>query len=510
MKLSCIHECNVLDVLSEARRSRSSSTSSYHGGTDEQEHDLEGTDEQERDLEGTMDPTLKAIVNAIADAGGKCLLVGGFVRDRLIGNKASKDIDIEVYGLSYEDLVRQLSLFGKPKTVGKSFGVVKLAVDGEDYDFSLPRRDSKVSEGHKGFTVATDQNLTPAEAALRRDFTMNSVAEDADGNLIDPFGGAKDIEDGILRATSEHFAEDPLRVLRGFQFAARFDMTVEEKTAAMCTQLKDEFQTLPKERVWTEFEKFCTKAAKPSAGITFLKDTKWLELFPNVATMHDSPQDSEWHPEGCVLTHTEHCMDAAVKIADREDVQGEDRTVLMLAVMCHDIGKPATLAKNESGRWTNKKHANVGVPIAKDFLESIGAHPRIIKRVLPLVSEHMALLDVRPEDISETQVRRLSRRLGDATISELVNVMEADASGRPPLPKGRPKGAQMILMIAKELEIQDSKPKPILMGRHLVSMGMSPGPNFSEILKAAYDAQLGGEFSDLNSALQWVKRAAGQ
>ena len=478
MRLSHVYERDVLDVLSEARES----------------------DPGEAYL------TLKAITDAITDAGGQCLLVGGAVRDRLIGNETSKDIDIEVYGLSYEDLVHQLSFFGTPKTVGRSFGVVKLAFDGEDYDFSLPRRDSKVSEGHKGFTVATDQNLTPKEAALRRDFTMNSVAEDAEGNLIDPFGGAEDIKNRILRATSEHFAEDPLRVLRGFQFAARFDMTVEENTAAMCAELKDEFHTLPKERIWAEFEKFCTKATKPSAGITFLKDTKWLELFPDVATMHDSPQDPEWHPEGCVLTHTEHCMDAAAKIADREDVQGEDRTVLMLAVICHDIGKPATSAKNEDGRWTNQKHDSVGVPIAESFLESIGAHPRIIKRVLPLVAEHMALLSIRPEEISETHVRRLSRRLGDATISELVNVMEADTSGRPPLPKGRSKRAQAILTIAKDLEIQDSKPKPILMGRHLVSTGMSPGPNFSEILKTAYDAQLGGEFSDLNSAFQWLER----
>jgi len=493
MRLSHIYKRNVLDVLSEARLYPSFS---YH----------EGVDRSKRDLEGS-DPTLKTIVDAIADAGGQCLLDGGYVRDRLIG-KASKDIDIEVYGLSYEDLVHQLSFFGRPKTVGKSFGVVKLTVDGEDYDFSLPRRDNKVSEGHKGFAVVADQNLTPKEAALRRDFTMNSVAEDADGNLIDPFGGAQDIKDGILRATSEHFAEDPLRVLRGFQFAARFDMTVEENTAAMCTELKDEFHTLPKERIWAEFEKFCTKATKPSAGITFLKDTKWLGLFPNLSAMHDNPQDPEWHPEGCVLTHIEHCMDAAAKIADREDIQGEDRTVLMLAVMTHDIGKPATLAKNEDGRWTNKKHATAGVPIAEDFLESIGAHSRIIKRVLPLVAEHMALLSIRPEEISETHVRRLSRRLGDATISELVNVMEADTSGRPPLPKGRSERAQAILTIAKELEIQDSKPKPILMGRHLVSIGMSPGPNFSEILKTAYDAQLSGEFSDLKSAYQWLERVS--
>ena len=491
MKLSCIHKRNVLSFLSEAdshpSHFRHTASGRGFGGS-----------------ERKMSITLKNVIGAIAEAGGRCLLVGGSVRDRLIGGVDSKDIDIEVYGLSYEDLVRQLSLFGDPKTVGKSFGVVKLAVGGEDYDFSLPRRDSKVSSGHKGFDVVTDQNLTPKEAALRRDFTINSVAEDADGNLIDPFGGAEDIKNKILRATSEHFAEDPLRVLRGFQFAARFDMTVEENTAAMCTQLKDEFHTLPKERVWAEFEKFCTKAAKPSAGIKFLKDTKWLELFPDVATMHDSPQDPEWHPEGCVLTHTEHCMDAAAKIADREDVQGEDRTVLMLAVMCHDIGKPVTSAKNEDGRWTNHKHDSAGVPIAEDFLESIGAHPRIIKRVLPLVAEHMALLSIRPEEISETHVRRLSRRLGDATISELVNVMEADSSGRPPLPKGRSERAQIILAIAENLKIQDSKPKPILKGRHLVTMGMSPGPNFGKILKAAYDAQLSGEFSDLNSAYQWL------
>lgn len=447
---------------------------------------------------------LDSIFAEISKAGGYGLRVGGCVRDKYLGID-SKDIDIEVYELSYDELVAVLSKFGQPKTVGR-FSVVKLTVDGLEYDFCLPRRDSKVAAGHKGFIISTFKSLSPQEAALRRDFTINSISEDANGVLIDPYNGIDDLNNRVLRATSGHFVDDPLRVLRGFQFAARFGMVAESRTVEMCKQLRHEFHALSIGRIWYEFEKFAMKATKPSLGIQFLVDVGWLECFPDLFAMLGSPQDPIWHPEGCVLTHTAHCLDAAVEIADREGVHGEDRVVLMMAVLCHDIGKPATLSKNDFGRYINHGHAEAGVPIAERFLKSIGAFPRIIERVLPLVRFHMVHTSLNEESITHQFVRRLSRNLGNVSIAELAMVMEADHSGRPPLPKGLNPLTQVILDRAVEVAVHDAMPKPILLGRHLINeFGLQPGVEFGVILKDAFEAQLRGDFNDLSGGLDYVK-----
>lgn len=450
---------------------------------------------------------MNQVLDALENAGGRPLTVGGYVRDQLLGID-NKDIDIEVYGLPYEQLVDILSKFGRVATVGRSFGVIKFWHDDQEYDISLPRRDSKVARGHQGFVVEADHDLTPAEAALRRDFTINSMAQTRDGELIDPFAGADDLQAKVLRATSPHFVEDPLRVLRGMQFAGRFDMRVESETADMCRKLKTEFDTLAVERIWTEFEKLCTKGRKPGVGIQFLIDTGWLDLFPELLAMKDSPQDPEWHPEGCVLTHTMHCMDAAIDIADRESVTGDDRLVLILAMLCHDIGKPVTLAKNDEGRYTNHAHAEKGVPIAESFLLSIGAYARIIDRVLPLVKYHMVHLSMASiEQVSPRFIRRLARNLGSATINELAMVMEADKSGRPPLSKGIDARTARMLEVAQELALEFEPPVPLIQGRDLIQhFGAKGGPAFKSVLDAAFEAQLNGEFETTDDGIVYIRR----
>ncbi|OED39349.1 hypothetical protein AB833_15555 [Chromatiales bacterium (ex Bugula neritina AB1)] len=449
---------------------------------------------------------MKKLLEAIQQAGGTPLKVGGCVRDNLLGID-NKDVDIEVYGLPYDQLVRVLEKFGRVATVGRSFGVIKLWHEGEEYDFSLPRRDSKTGRGHKGFVVEHDHSLSPREAAMRRDYTINSMAESTDGELIDPFNGADDLRAKILRATSPQFVEDPLRVLRGMQFAARFEMRVEAQTAEMCRTLAGEFDTLAIERIWTEFVKLCCKGQQPGLGIQFLIDTGWLELFPQLQDMHNSPQDPEWHPEGCVLTHTMHCMNAAVEVADREGIEGEDRLVLVLALLCHDIGKPVTLAKNEAGRYTNFGHAEKGVPIAEDFLKSIGATTRVIERVLPLVKYHMVHLSLEIDNISHRFVRRLARNLGSATISELAMVMEADKSGRPPLAKGAHPTSVEIVKLAEELALQHEPPMPIVQGRDLIRhFGVKGGPSFRKVLDAAFEAQLNGEFDNVTDGINYLRQ----
>jgi len=333
------------------------------------------------------------------------------------------------------------------------------------------------------------------------------MAKTSAGELIDPFNGEQDLQARILRATSPCFVEDPLRVLRGMQFAARFEMRVEKDTATMCQQLKAEFDTLAVERIWVEFEKLCSKGRKPGLGIQFLIDTGWLELFPQLHDMHNSPQDPQWHPEGCVLSHTMHCVNAAADIAERENISGEDRTVLILALLCHDIGKPATSTKNDAGRYTNPAHAEKGVPIAKAFLQSIGAHARIIDRVLPLVKYHMVHLSLQEGSIAPRFVRRLARNLGAATINELAMVMEADKSGRPPLAKGIDARTVGIVEVAKELALEFDAPVPLVQGRHLIQhFAVRGGPAFQPVLDAAFEAQLNGAFDNVDDGLDYIKK----
>src|SRR5690606_19773099 len=205
--------------------------------------------------------------------------------------------------------------FGPTDVVGRSFGVIKIrsGATGNEYDFSLPRRESKTGAGHRGFAVRPDPMLTDAEAAARRDFTVNAIALDPfNGTVIDPHGGRRDLDSRVLRHTGPAFRDDPLRVLRAFQLAARFNFTLAPETAALCRSMADSFHELPGERIWGEWDKWAVKSTKPSAGLTVLEETGWLVHFPEVAALRGCPQEPEWHPEGDAFTHTQHCLDALV------------------------------------------------------------------------------------------------------------------------------------------------------------------------------------------------------
>lgn len=254
-----------------------------------------------------LNTTAKKVAQALVDAGARLVtLVGGAVRD-LVQGREPKDLDLEVFGLSAEQTEAALSQFGKVNAVGRSFGVFKVTVDGEDFDVSLPRRDSKVAEGHKGFEVTVDEGMTVEEAAARRDFTMNAMAVDVmTGELHDPFGGVQDLQARVLRHTSEHFSEDPLRVLRAMQFAARFNMTLAPETVELCRSLVGEAASLPVERVWGEWEKMLTKGVNLAAGLRVLEETGWLATLPELQALVGLAQHPEWHPEGDVWEHTVH------------------------------------------------------------------------------------------------------------------------------------------------------------------------------------------------------------
>jgi tRNA nucleotidyltransferase (CCA-adding enzyme) len=442
----------------------------------------------------------KAIVVRLLAAGATdCMLVGGFVRDHLMGAE-SKDIDIEVYGIGYDQIVETLAPHHRVCLVGRSFGIVK--VDHE-IDINIPRRESKTGVGHRGFSVHPDPTMTPREAASRRDFTLNSMGMTFDGKIFDPFDGRKDLRDGILRATGDAFRDDPLRVLRGMQFASRFGFDMDEQTLSVCKGMVDEFDALSKERVWEEWHKWAAKGRHPSKGLQLLERTGWIANFPILQAMVPVPQDPAWHPEGNVFVHTCHACDAAVEIADRENLDAAQRMILLFASLCHDFGKTTTTTRNERGRWIARKHSEAGVPQARRFLENMQAPGWLVDTVLPLVAEHMTHAAHSKNKPSPKVVRRLAMRLAPATIRMWSALCEADASGRPPLPKRNP--VTTWVSVADGLTLQDDKPQPVLMGRHLIPFGYRPGPDLGVILKNAFEAQLDGDIKHVDEGIQWAR-----
>ena len=467
-----------------------------------------------------LQPVLRALHSV-----GRPRIVGGAVRDWLLGLEA-KDLDIEVGGASFEALLRILAPMGSTDVVGRSFGVIKLRLpSGTEYDISLPRRESKTGAGHRGFKVEPDPLLSDAEAAARRDFTLNAIAWDpVERRLIDPHGGEADLRAHRLRHTSPAFAEDPLRVLRAMQLAARFDLTLDPGTAALCRSIAPTFAELPVERVWHEWEKWAEKSATPSLGLRVLTETGWLAHFPEIAALSGCPQDPEWHPEGDVFTHTGHCCDALARDPEWLASPPRRRRLLMFAVLLHDVGKPSCTkqelkptrtppppgssipAPGSLLRWTSPGHEPAGVPIAEAFIRRIGAPHDHAPAITPLVANHMVHHHGGPDGLGSNAIRRLARRLHPATLADLAAVMRADAKGRPPLPAVDSLPLiERLLARAADLALADTAPRPILLGRHLIAAGLKPGPGFKRLLDSAFEAQLDGAFADESSALIWLR-----
>jgi tRNA nucleotidyltransferase (CCA-adding enzyme) len=447
---------------------------------------------------------VRAVMATLTSAGGAPLLVGGFVRDRVMqqtGHAAhvSKDVDLEVR-LPLFELAEVLRTVGRTDIVGIAFGVLKLTFpDGEQFDVSVPRRESKAGAGHRGFIPVVDPLLSIPEAAARRDFTMNSLAADADGTVLDPFDGITDIRRGVLRATSERFADDPLRVLRGMQFAARFGLHMDNDTADMGRTLLTEFGTLSAERICEEWLKWA-RAPHPVAGLHVLVQTGWLQAFPVLAALVGVEQEPAWHPEGDVWTHTGQTTDMAATIARREQLSTADTEILVLAALLHDVGKPDTTVLSD-GVVISHGHAELGATLAEQFLTGMRIVPAdTVEAVSALVGDHMTHTGTTP---SIRTLRRMALRLGwHTSIRMLALLAEADASGRFPAPPASPMAEWVRL--AEVAGVANDQPAPIILGRHLIALGQKPGPAFGPILRAAFEAQLDGTFSDVAEGLEWL------
>jgi tRNA nucleotidyltransferase (CCA-adding enzyme) len=442
------------------------------------------------------DPDLRCaqdtLCRAVATAGGRALLVGGSVRDALLGRDA-KDLDFEVYHLDPEKLRAVLGEHFSLDLVGESFGVLK--VRHLPIDVAIPRRESKHGLGHRGFEVHSDPDLSLAEAAERRDFTLNAISWDPlTGELLDPVGGLRDLEARRLCHVSEKFAEDPLRVLRAMQFAARFELSVADETVALCRQIEPE--GLAHERLFDEWVKLILRGTRPSLGLAFLRDCGWIRYSPELEVLIDCPQEPEWHPEGDVWIHTLHVMDAFA--AERIGDDTED-LVVGLGCLCHDLGKPLTTTFQD-GRIRSKGHEEAGEEPTRAFLGRLTHQETLTHEVVALVREHLKPILLYKAEAKAPAIRRLARRVG--RIDRLVRVARADHRGRPPLPfDGFPAG-EWLLEQAAEMQIAASGPRPLVLGRHLIELGLKPGPHFGALLEECFEAQLDGRFADLDGGLE--------
>ena len=444
-----------------------------------------------------INAAVKRIAQLLTAKGGHPLLVGGCVRDEILGIE-NKDFDIEVYGLSIDAIRDALAAEFDLDFVGMAFGVLK--VHHFDIDISLPRVENKTNSGHKGFDVAFVPNLSYADAASRRDFTINAIMrEPLTGEIIDPWHGEDDLRRGIIRHVSSHFAEDPLRVLRGMQFAARFDFEVAPETIQLCAMLSQD--ELPRERLATEWEKLLLKGRTPSRGLRFLRDCTWIRYYPELEALIGCKQDPKWHPEGDVWEHTLRALDAATSLRKYDET---DNLLLMLSVLCHDFGKPAVSEVDSRGHIISHGHEAAGIAPTQSFLERIWSRLDL-NAVIPFVAKHMQPLMFQKNNVPDRTYRRLSLEV--KSLELLADIAEADILGASLPGESRDQRLEPITAFrerARSLNVSTIAPSPIVLGRHLIARGFSPGPQMKPLLDQCFEAQLNGDFNDLEGGLRFL------
>ena len=427
-------------------------------------------------------------------------MVGGWVRDRLRGHP-SKDLDVEIFGIAQERLPALLAAFGRVEAVGQSFPVYKLVPSGAgpgDIDVALPRRESKQGRGHKGFEIRGDPFMTFAEAARRRDFTVNAIGWDPLTDAYDdPFHGRADLDRRLLRAVDPAtFGDDSLRVLRAIQFAARFAFSLDEATATLCRRIP--LDDLPAERVWGEIEKLLLQAERPSIGFALARDLGAIDArLPELAPLAGCPQEPEWHPEGDVWTHTLMVVDRARAL--NGDLDRPKLVTVMLGAVCHDLGKPATTATID-GRIRSLNHEEAGVAPTTSLLDRLNIHSidgfDVRGQTIGLVAHHLKPgMFHKAGNVGDGAFRRLAQKVD---LELLTRVARADCLGR----TGAFDCSAMDWFIerARALGVEHAPPAPLLKGRDLLALGLSPGPRVGQLLQQIYERQMDGECTTVEEA----------
>lgn len=433
-----------------------------------------------------------------AQLGGRAYYVGGCVRDSLSGRQG-KDLDVEVHGLQPAQLQEILDDLGDRMTIGESFGIYGLR--GYDLDIAMPRKETARGSGHRDFDIFVDPFVGTASAARRRDFTVNAMMQDVlTGEVIDHFGGREDLEQGVLRHVSdETFAEDPLRVLRGAQFAARLGFRVAPETVALCRRM--ELQHLPRERVEAELKKALLKAEKPSIFFEVLRQMEALDVwFPEVKALIGVEQNPRYHAEGDVWTHTMMVLDAAAKLRSKV----EDPLGLMLAALTHDLGK-AVCTKRIDGVIHAYAHETAGLPLADALLRRLTGEKRLHRLVLNLVELHM-----KPNAAAAmgSSVKSTNKMFDSAMDPEaLLCLALADARGQ--ITEAPQVSHEAFLQERLEL-YRRQMAKPYVAGKDLVEAGLKPDENFSELLQYAHKLRLAGVEKEnaLKQVLAYARKKA--
>lgn len=425
-----------------------------------------------------MDMAIK-IAKQVSENGGRTFLVGGCVRDEILG-KEIKDIDIEVHNIEIEKLIEILNSLGEVKKIGASFGVFNLK--GYDIDIAMPRKEKSSGRGHRDFEIYVDPFIGYKEAAKRRDFTMNALMKDIlTGEVIDSFGGIDDLKNKTIRhVNDESFCEDPLRVFRAAQFASRFDFKIDQKTIDLSSKM--DLSALAFERVFEELKKALLKSDKPSVFFESLRDMNQLSTwFKEVEDLIGVNQPKEHHPEGDVFNHTMLVLNQAAKL--RKDAK--DPLAFMLAAMCHDFGKAVTTKIDENGKVTSYKHELESVKITEAFLDRLNK-VNLKKEVLNLVELHM-----RPNQMYNVAKKKSMMRLWDKCIcpEDLILLARADSLGRDKI-----KDYDEIekILRASLKDYKNLMKKPQVTGKDLISLGLKPGEEFSKYIQFGHKLHLSG------------------
>ena len=446
---------------------------------------------------------LEKVLKTLQENGIKTILVGGCIRDFFL-NKPLKDYDIELFGCN--DIIKiqtLLSQFGKVKLVGKSFGVFKLQINAFEFDFALPRTEKKVGKGYTGFEVQSDAFLSFETACLRRDFTLNSMGYDfCTHTFLDPNAGLEDLNNKILRHNKdESFIEDPLRVYRAVQLCARFDLQLHTKTLILCQKMVKEglLEELSHHRIFEEFKKLLLQAVHPSKGFELLKTLGILAYYPELEALIGCVQEYEYHPEGDVWVHTLMAIDEMAQLKTNDSFRD---LYLMLSVLCHDFGKPAT-TQYANGKIISHKHEKEGVEPTLRFLNRLTYDKKLIEKVIPLVENHLAPFQLYRDDSSKKAIKRLAKRVN---IEDLCLVAKADCKGRAIKNKTQcDEAVQWLLTQAQELEVHNRALQPLVMGRDLIALGLKPNKMFKTILDFAYELQLENEEFNKETILNHIK-----
>lgn len=429
------------------------------------------------------------IAEEVKRVGGETYYVGGLVRDEILG-KENKDIDIEVYGVTTEQLAGILSQFGKVDTIGSSFGI--LNIHGYDIDVAQPRKENCTGRGHKDFEVFVDPFLSTKDACERRDFTINAIMKNVlTEEIVDHFGGQEDLKAGIIRHVSDQtFSEDPLRVLRAAQFAARFGFEIADETVELAKNA--DLTALPRERVYGELQKVFLKAERPSIFFDSMYEMNQTGWFKEVYDLKKVQQESKWHPEGNVYIHTMNTIDHAARLKS----QAKFPEKYMMAAVTHDLGKTTATYVDENGRIRAIGHDTEGVPLAEAFVQRLTNEVDMCKYVTNMVSLHMQTHN----NFNNKAKHRSTNPMFDKSIcpEDLILLTEADSSGAAIWGVENPNQTYETTRNEREWLIErlehyrELMKQPQLTGKDLIAMGAKPGPMFSTALEEAHRLHLSG------------------